>query len=194
MNYIFGAFLSYLLLYRYATLALVVFVSALFLPLPINTLLIAVGAFATHGYFSFVTAAIVTLSANVAGDCVDYWLVRQYGHAVLREKFVHRYSYFLRIEEYIKSHSRITIVISRVIGVLGPPVNFLAGYAPVPFGRFLLFDVIGNSLYALIFLGTGYLVGDAWSAVSGVANILSAIGLILVLLGVLSIVYRRKNN
>lgn len=44
---------SYVLLYKYVAIALVVYSGAVILPLPANAMLLAVGAFASQGYFSF---------------------------------------------------------------------------------------------------------------------------------------------
>ena len=47
MDYILTTLLSYLLLYKYAAIFVVVLVSGFLLPLPSNTLLMAAGAFAS---------------------------------------------------------------------------------------------------------------------------------------------------
>ena len=61
-------------MYRYTTLFTLIFLSAVIVPLPANTVLLAVGAFITQGYFDFGWAAIVALIANVLGDSVGYFI------------------------------------------------------------------------------------------------------------------------
>src|SRR6185369_5114107 len=135
MTQILDFLLSYLLIYKYITLFIVVFSSAIILPLPIDILMTAVGAFSSHGYFSFWWSLAVAVSANVSGDIIDYFIFKKYGHAVLQEKYVRKYSYFLKLEEYVKHHAGLTIFVSRFVGVLGPLVNFLAGYIKVSTSR-----------------------------------------------------------
>ncbi len=191
MTYL-GIFLSYLLLYKYVALFIIVFFAGIIIPLPINTLLMAVGAFSVQGYFSFTLSLVVATVSNVLGDMLDYWVFRRYGHAVLREKYANKYSFFLRLEDYLKRHTAISILVSRVVGILGPPVNFLSGYLKINFGKFLFYDVIGNTVFVLIFLIIGYLLGDEWQNITGFVSLASGTVLVLALLGVIWIVYRRR--
>ncbi len=193
MNYL-GLFLSYLLLYKYVALFVIVFFAGIIIPLPINTLLMAVGAFSVQGYFNFNLSLIVATVSNVLGDMLDYWVFRRYGHAVLRQKYIDKYSYFLRLEEYLKAHVAVSILVSRVVGILGPPVNFLAGYLKINFGKFLFYDVVGNTAYVLIFLGLGYVVGDEWQNITSVVSLATGTILVLALLGVIWIMYRKKKS
>ena len=74
--------LSFLLLYKYWALFAVIFVAAVLVPLPTNSVLLAAGAFASQGYFSFWLSLAVAVGANIAGDCFDYFLARRYGRRV----------------------------------------------------------------------------------------------------------------
>jgi len=61
-------FLSYLLIYKYAILFSVVFVTSFGLPLPATALIVAAGAFAAQGYFDFWNIFVCVFIASTLGD------------------------------------------------------------------------------------------------------------------------------
>ena len=171
MNAALGAFLSFLLLYKYVALFAFIFFSAVILPLPDNSILLATGAFASQGYFNFWISLAVALVANVAGDCVGYFLARRYGKAALSRLRVRVPSYIGRLDGYIHRHPRRSIFITRFIGTADVVANVLSGYAGVPFSKFLLWDMLGNFVSLFYILYLGYLFGVYWSNVSGILSI-----------------------
>ncbi|MES2315689.1 MAG: DedA family protein [Patescibacteria group bacterium] len=170
-NFLSGLFLSYLELYRYVTLFLVVFLGGLCIPLPANVFLIAMGALSSQHQFSLWDSILIATLANVMGDLIAYAVFKKYGHAILRDQYVSKYPFFLRLEEFFHTHARISIFVSRIIGLFGTPVNFLAGYLKTPISTFAIFDFLGNLIYAIIFLCLGYWVGDRWQLFSNIINI-----------------------
>ena len=92
MDYLFSLLLSYLLLYRYAVIALVSFLSGLALPLPANTLLLAAGAFSSQGFMDAPVVFFVALVSNVLGDSVGWALTRFWGTKVITETHMNRFS------------------------------------------------------------------------------------------------------
>ncbi|MEI6843044.1 MAG: DedA family protein [bacterium] len=191
MSSILSFLLSYLLLYKYTALFLVVFSAAVILPLPIDITLIAVGAFSSQGFFDFKMAVFVALSANFLGDLIDYAIFRKYGHIVVRERYIKKYSFFLNLEEYFKKHSGFTIFISRFVGVLGPMVNFISGYVGVSPIKFIIYDLLGNFIEITLLVVIGYFIGDYWNNISG---LVTTVGSLLVVVVVSYIIYSAYQN
>ncbi|OGJ07149.1 hypothetical protein A3I95_00070 [Candidatus Nomurabacteria bacterium RIFCSPLOWO2_02_FULL_44_12] len=145
-----GFFLSYLLLYKYTTLFIIVFLAGFCVPIPINILLMAVGALSLEGNFNFYLALVTGSIANLLGDVAALFIFRRYGHAILRDKFVQKYSFFIRLERFFERHVNISIFVSRIIGIFGTPVNFLSGYLKISITRFVIFDYIGNFVFEIL--------------------------------------------
>src|ERR1700753_579402 len=124
MNSILATLLSYLLLYKYIAIFLLVVSSAIILPIPENTLLLATGAFASQGYFSFIFAFIVALAANVIGDSIGYILTRKWGNKIIKEHHIKKYASLSKIDSYIRGNAGMTIFLTRFTGTIGPLVNF----------------------------------------------------------------------
>src|ERR1700733_15170510 len=115
MNAALGAFLSFLLLYKYVALFAFIFTAAVILPLPDNSILLATGAFASQGYFEFWISLLVALVANVAGDLVGYFLAKRWGKAALSRLRVRVPWYIDRLDGYLKKHPRRSIFLTRFV-------------------------------------------------------------------------------
>ncbi len=192
MNFILSGLLSFLLVYKYPALFFIVLLSAIFLPLPIDTTLVAVGAFASQGYFSAVIAYTAAFLGNVIGDITSYVIWRRYGRALIREKYAKKYKFFSRLEEYVKKYASPTVFASRFVGVFGPIVNFLCGYGRVSFQAFLVGSISGNAVDTIWPIALGYVVGSSWENFSSLVGIFGAVIALLAITGTLVRVYLGK--
>ncbi len=122
-----GLLLSYLLLYKYTALAVVVYISALLLPLPSNAMLLAVGAFSSQGYFSFWISLAIAVTANTLGDLTGYAITRRYGVTVIRTLRLDKVRFFNQLQTELRTDAAITVFLTRFAGWLSTVSNFLAG-------------------------------------------------------------------
>lgn len=180
-SYIINFLISSVLLYKYSTLFGIVFISALILPFPVNTLLMAVGSLIPQGYFHFTSALAVALIANVLGDCAGYALTKLYGRQVIRKLKLNNVAYFVNLEKYVRRHERMAVFLTRFVTSLGSIVNFLCGLVDVPFQIFLIYDVLGNLINAVFFLVLGYFVRDYWETLSGFVGGIGGICIIVLI-------------
>jgi membrane-associated protein len=196
MNDFVTLLLSFLLLYKYWALFAAMFISAVILPIPTNTLLLAAGAFASQGYFNFSLSLVVAVGANVLGDSFDYFLARRYGRSVIHMLHIRLPSYIERLEAYVKRHPGPTIFFTRFVGTADPLTNLLSGFIGIPFSTFLLYDFLGNVISIGGVLYAGYFLGIHWQDFSQLFSILGWILLgciVIAALGV-SIWYRNRRR
>ena len=191
MNEILAPLLSYVLLYKYVAVFAVIYVSAVIVPLPANAMLLAVGAFASQGYFHFWIVLPVAVIANTLGDLTDYGAARYYGVLVIRMLHLHKFRFFEQIQEELRTDAAITVFITRFAGSLSTISNFLAGLAAVPFGTFFFYDLLGNFIEPGVALSIGYLVGNYWSDFSNIFSLTAGIAAASIVLFVLVRIYRR---
>ena len=150
--------------FGYPVLWLCAFVSAFGLPIPTILLLLAAGAFAALGDFNIVILILVAFTASVCGDNLGYVVGRRFGTRFLIW-LAHRPRLRLltpqrleQTQDYFNRHGAWAIFLSRfVIIALGGIINLLAGSERYHYPRFLLFDVPGELLGAMIPLFLGYL-------------------------------------
>jgi len=194
MDYLLATLLSYLLIYKYAAIAVAVFLAGLLLPLPSNTLLLASGAFASQGYLSVTAVFFVALVSNVLGDSLGYALTRFWGTRFITVERLKRYSALSRIEEFVREHARMTIMVTRFLGTPGVVVNFLCGLSKLPYRSFVLYDAIGNALDTALFLFAGYALGIYAEQFSDIAVLIGWIIFVAILIFLAVKLFLRKNK
>lgn len=183
--------LSYVLIYKYVAIFLVIYFGAVGLPLPANAMLLAVGAFASQGYFSFWFSLIVAVVANTLGDLTGYGITRKYGEVVIHKLKLDRVKFFLHLKEELRTDAVVTVFTTRFAGSLSSITNFLAGWVKVPMQTFLFFDVLGNVIEPFVALAIGYAVGNYWSDFSGILGILTGMVAVAVIIFILVRMQRR---
>ncbi|GAC1389138.1 MAG: hypothetical protein NVS4B11_01280 [Ktedonobacteraceae bacterium] len=192
-------FLDALQLYGYPVLWLIVFLAAAGIPVSGSLLLFASGAFAALGDFNIILLFPIALSAAVMGDNLSYFIGRRVGvpliHWFERQK---RFRFITpqameRSRIYFRRRAAWTIFITRFLLVaLGGPINFVAGLELYPYPRFLVWDVSGQVLGAIIPLGLGYVFAQSWEEVAGIFGAVSSLLLVLLIVLILLFLLVRR--
>lgn len=187
--------LSFLLLYKYWAVFVVMFFSALIVPLPTNTVLLAAGAFASQGYFNFPITLIVAVGSNVLGDYAGYLLARRYGHRALRMLRVKIPPSMENLDRFIGRHPGPAIFLTRFVGTADSLANLLAGFIAMPIRKFLIYDGFGNLVSTGAVLYVGYVLGTDWQDFSGLFSIAGWIFLGVIVIAILfSIMWYRHRT
>jgi membrane-associated protein len=178
--------------YGYPALWVSIFIAAVGFPLPIVLVLLAAGAFAALGDFNIVLLTLISISASVAGDSLGYLIGRLWGskaadwleHSTVGKRFL-RPDSVARSRLYFKKRGGWAIFFSRfLVAALGGIINLLAGTELYPYRNFLLLDIAGEALGALIPLLLGFAYGASWDAIGDILGTFS-----LLVLGLLIVVY-----
>lgn len=192
MSVFLSSLLSVMQAYGYPALWISIFIAAIGIPLPISLVLLAAGAFAALGDFNIVLLALISISASVAGDNVGYVVGRLWGskvadwleHSKVGRRFL-KPDAVARSRLYFKKRGGWAVFFSRfLVAALGGIINLLAGTELYPYPYFLLFDIAGETLGALIPLLLGFAFGASWDAVGDILGTSS-----LLLLGLLVVIY-----
>jgi membrane-associated protein len=178
--------------YGYPILWLIIFMAAVGLPLPTSLVLLAAGAFAAHGDFNIALLMGITIAAASCGDSVGYFIGRCWGSKTLdwlgkprRLKLISART-ITRSRHYFKCKSGWAIFFSRFLfSALGGVMNLLAGAERYPYHGFLLYDVTGETLGAVIPLSLGYAFAACLKAGGNVLSIFSVFALLLFLVALL---------
>lgn len=181
MSSILALALSYVLLYKYLALFIMIFGAALVLPIPSNVVMIAVGVFCNQGYMDPVASFAVIFLANVLGDLTGYFLTRHYGQSLWQKLIRRQPAYFINLERYIKTSAGWTIILTRFINTVGFAVNLLCGLVKLPFRRFLGWDIVGNILGVSSMMIIGFVFSKYWGQAADFANLFS-LGLMFILI------------
>ena len=162
MIYLVSSFTSYLLAYKYLALFVIVFSGSFIVPMPLNEIILAAGAFASLGYMKIIPIILISLFTNILADIIAYSLTYKYGDDIFKLLRIKKDTGFFKVKKYLENYAYGTIFFCKIIGPFGPMVNFVSGLIRIPFWKFLLFDFLGNFTDVIFFALAGYLVGNYW--------------------------------
>ena len=162
-------FITVLHQYGYPALWGIIFIAAAGAPISGNLLLYAAGAFAAFGDFNIFLLLPISFSAAVLGDTLGYFIGWKLGNPFLAWLERRRWRFLspetlARGRSYFRRRANWAIFLSRwLIVVLGGPINWLAGAERYSYRTFLLWDVSGQLLGAIIPLAVGYTFAASWN-------------------------------
>jgi membrane-associated protein len=173
--------ISNMAVYGLPILLLVSYVGSLGIPFPITLVIVAAGAITRQGLIDWklavlacmVGAALADQSEFLLGRMGNHWLERRLGGKAAWQK----------AQLTFKRQGGWAILLTRFwFTPLAPAINVIAG-SKYPYTRFLLFDVLGQLLWVLLYGGLGYLFYSQWLLVSQAVSGFSAISAGLLVLG-----------
>lgn len=154
-------------------------------PVPLSIVLIGAGVLAAHGAMNVASLVLLAAGSAVLGDTLGYvcgrlgiaWFQRYGATLTVRSG---RSAYRLRMVVTRILMARVVrraigwtaarlargggmgalILLSRtLLGAFGPVINVLSGIRRYPFGRFLLYDAVGETIWAGVYIGLGFVTG-----------------------------------
>jgi len=151
--------LAALLLYGLPVLFGVILICSIGVPFPISLMLVAAGSFVEQGEMKLWQVIAVASVGAVLGDQIAYGLSRWGGRRVVNRisRKIGGRAKIKQAEALTKRWSGAGIFLSRwLLTALGPWVNIASGMAAYPWRRFLLWDVLGEVLWVILYVGIGY--------------------------------------
>lgn len=129
--------------------------------LPGDSLLFAAGAIAALGPLDPWGLGVLLILAAVSGNSVNYAIGRWVGpRAFTGEVKWLRKDYLDRAHAFVEKHGVVTIIITRFAPILRTFAPFVAGVGAMGYRRFILYNVIGATLWVGLFVGMGYFFGN----------------------------------
>lgn len=175
--------LAALLVYGLPVLFGVILVASVGVPLPVSFVLVAAGSFAKQGEMKLVPVIIAASVAAIVGDQIGYGLSRWGGRRMI-DRVTRRIGGATKIkkaEALSKRWGGAGIFLSRwLVTELGPWLNVTSGITCYPWRRFVLWVVLGEVLWVVLYVMLGYIFSDR---VQYIAEILG--NLAWVILGVI---------
>jgi len=151
--------------------------------LPGDSLLFAVGALAaTEGSPLRLGVLIVLLiAAAVLGDAVNYFIGYSVGPRVFKSEksWLFNKKHLIRTQHFYEKYGGKTIILARFIPIIRTFAPFVAGIGAMQYRRFFYFNVAGGTAWVLIFMLSGYWLGEA------VKDYFSIIIVVIILLSIM---------
>lgn len=155
--------------YGLPALFIILAISSAGVPFPITLLLIATGSFVAQGEMVLWQVLIICSAGAIIGDQIGYCLGRWGGRKLVR-RVTNRFGgadMIKRAETFTKRWGSVGIFLSRwLVTPLGPWLNLTSGITGYPWPRFLFWDVLGEVLWVVIYVGLGYIFSDRVGALA----------------------------
>jgi membrane protein DedA with SNARE-associated domain len=141
----------------------VVMIASIGVPLPVTLLLIVTGSLVAQGVMPLWLAIMLACAGSVIGDQIGYAIGRWGG-----TRLVSRFGGMLggpermaKAEAHARRWGGPGVFFSRwLVTPLGSLINFTSGIAEYPWIRFLLWDVLGEALSAVLYIVLGRIFSD----------------------------------
>jgi len=164
----------------YAAVAMLVFAEdALFVGfvLPGETAAVLGGVIAsTSGRVQIGLMVPVVVVAAIAGDSVGYEVGRFFGPRLLDTKAARTHEARIgKAQDFMKRRGPAAVFLGRFVALFRALVPTLAGAAPLPYRKFLLYNAMGGLIWGTGFTMLGYAAGSAYARVEKVAGRVAAI-------------------
>jgi membrane-associated protein len=178
-----GFLLTQVINYGAPLFGLTLFLAAMGVPLPASLMVIAVGSFSQQGYFPVVQMAFVGLLGAVLGDVISFSM-GNHGKGWVQNRIRHSPAW-RNAQDTFQRRAGPAIFLTRfLITALAVPTNLIAGGSGYPFRRFMVYDLLGEAVWILLYGGLGYAFGSQWETVSDFISNFGTLILGVVILGV----------
>ena len=129
--------------------------------LPGDSLLFAAGALAGAGLLNLWLLIAILFIAAFLGDNLNFAVGNFIGDKLVngKRKFINK-DYLERTHTFYEKHGGKTVILARFIPIVRTFAPFVAGLGSMLYRRFLLFCILGNAIWILIFTFAGYLLGS----------------------------------
>jgi membrane-associated protein len=129
-------------------------------------LLFAAGLLAESPYLETPVAILIILLiiAAVTGTTVGYGVGRWAKNYLenRRENFFYRKKYIELTEAFYQRHGMMAFVLGRFLPIVRTFVPILAGMTHIDFKKFLIYNVLGASIWVVTMVMAGHLLGNAF--------------------------------
>jgi membrane-associated protein len=129
--------------------------------LPGDSLLFVGGAAAASGILDLHLLIIVIILGAVIGDTVNYWIGNYLGVHVFLERFptLVKKEYIDRTYGFYEKYGGATIFVARFVPMVRTFAPFLAGVGTMQYRRFLFYNILGATCWAVGLVLLGYYFG-----------------------------------
>lgn len=155
------------------------FLSCLALPIPTSLMMLSGGAFVATGDLNIWQVTLAAYAGAVLGDQTGF-LIGRHGGTPVVERIARtraRRAVLARARHVVDRNGGLGVFFSTwLVAPLGPWVNFIAGATGLGWGRFTIWDVLGEAVWVTVYVGLGYAFA---SQIGTVADVLgNVVGLL----------------
>ncbi|MDH4200376.1 MAG: DedA family protein [Spirochaetia bacterium] len=155
--------------------------------LPGDSLLFAIGAFCAKGDLNVWTTSLLLIAAAILGDSVNYAAGKFIGPKIFHfeKTLFFRKEYMIKAHAFYEKHGGKTIIIARFVPIVRTFAPFVAGIGKMNYPKFIMYNVLGGSLWVFLFIGAGFYFGNLEYVKNNFTLVIFAIIVISIIPGII---------
>lgn len=160
---------------QYGLIAIFVIVLLEYLNLPgfpAGIIMPLAGIFAANGRINFLIALLVSVAAGLAGSLILYFIGLKGGELFLKaylKKFPKHKEAIDRNIALLQQKGSVGIFLAKLIPMIRTLISIPAGVMKMNLMKYCISSTLGILVWNLVFVGAGYLLGDAVFGYLGIA-------------------------
>ncbi|MFN3826516.1 MAG: DedA family protein [Micavibrio sp.] len=130
--------------------------------LPGDSLLFTAGVIAAQGFLNLAILATGCFVAAVTGNMLGYEVGKRVGMRLFKNgdsRFLKK-KHLEMTQRFFDKHGKMAIILARFLPIIRTFTPFLAGMAQVPYRLFVIYSIIGATLWAVGLTVMGYFLGN----------------------------------
>lgn len=132
--------------------------------LPGDYLLFLTGVFVASKHLDAPISLVIlgVIAAAVLGAYTGYITGKFFGDSIRNRKdsIFFKQKYLTRTSKYFDKYGNRTLIIARFLPIVRTFAPILAGLVNMNFAQFSLYNILGGSIWGLVLVGGGYLLGN----------------------------------
>ncbi|MCX7089590.1 MAG: VTT domain-containing protein [Methylococcales bacterium] len=150
----------------YIIIALIIFVETGLIVMPIlpgDSLLFAAGLLASStGKLELHILIPLLIGAALLGDNLNYWVGKNFSHFIKsRERILFfKHEYIDQTHAFYKVHGGKAVILARFMPIIRTIAPFVAGAGSMKYGKYILFCILGATLWVTSLTLAGYFLGS----------------------------------
>lgn len=195
MEQFYAWIIQYIDVWGYAAIIVGMAMESACLPVPSELIFGFVGYMVFLGRMDFATAVAAGVTGGLLGSVVSY-LAGYYGGRPLVEKYG-RYIFLSKrhvvsAQQWFDRYGLKATFFARLLPIVRTFISLPAGFARVPFGKFVLYTILGSIPWTIGLIYAGMFLGENWREIQVVGhNATLLVGIGLVLMGILLLRHKR---
>jgi len=177
----------------YAGIFFLMMLESMVVPVPSELVMPFAGFLIAQGGFTFPLVVIFSTLGSITGSLLSYYIGKRWGY-----KIVVSYGKYVLVdiedlkktEAWFTKRGELTIFISRLIPVIRHLISLVAGIGKMSIKKFLLYTIIGATIWNAFLAYLGCVLGQHWHEVTQYTEEIDIGIVILLIIGCIYFIYR----
>lgn len=189
---------NFVLEYGLFSIFLIVALEYANIPLPSEIVLPFAGILSAEYDMNILLVIIVSILGGIFGSLTNYYIGYKFGNPLLfklKEKFPKTKRAIKESNKWMEKYNKISVMITRLVPLARTFISIVAGVNRMNIYSFTIFSSIGISIWNILLISMGYIVGDNMDKISYILSSYTKVLIVLFIILVIGfIIFRKKQK